>query len=78
MTTTVEQVLTRKGTQCWTVDVRATVQDAVQVLTEHGIGAVLVEELEHHKSPVALALMRAIKRAVDPQNVMNPGRVLRV
>jgi CBS domain-containing protein len=44
MTTTVDQVLARKGRQCWTVGVDATVQDAVAVLADHGIGAVLVCE----------------------------------
>ncbi len=47
------------------------------ISAEHGIGSVKVEELERHKSPVALAMMRSIKRALDPGNVMNPGRVLR-
>lgn len=42
MATTVEQVLARKGRQCWTVDIGATVQEAVTVLAEHRIGAVLV------------------------------------
>lgn len=44
---------------------------------EHGIGELKVHKLEKHKSPVALGMMRAIKGALDPQNVLNPGRVLR-
>ena len=48
------------------------------ISAEHGVGSLKVDKLEHHKSPVALAMMRAIKRALDPQNLMNPGRVLRV
>ena len=47
------------------------------ISAEHGIGVLKVEELEQRKSPVALALMRAIKQALDPQRLMNPGRVLR-
>jgi FAD/FMN-containing dehydrogenase len=43
---------------------------------EHGIGALKRDELAARKSPVALALMRRIKRALDPDNRMNPGRVL--
>jgi signal-transduction protein with cAMP-binding, CBS, and nucleotidyltransferase domain len=42
MPTTVEQVLARKGSQCWSVDSTASVQDAVAVLSERKIGAVLV------------------------------------
>ncbi len=41
------------------------------------MGGLKVAQLEQYKSPVALDLMRAIKRALDPQNLMNPGRVLR-
>jgi FAD/FMN-containing dehydrogenase len=43
---------------------------------EHGIGRIKREQLARRKSPVALQLMRAIKAALDPANVMNPGRVL--
>ena len=43
---------------------------------EHGIGALKRDELARRKSPVALGLMRAIKAALDPQGLMNPGRVL--
>ncbi|MCM2252660.1 MAG: hydroxyacid dehydrogenase, partial [Ramlibacter sp.] len=47
------------------------------ISAEHGVGSLKVDKLEHHKSPVALGLMRSIKQALDPRNVMNPGRVLR-
>jgi FAD/FMN-containing dehydrogenase len=47
------------------------------ISAEHGIGSLKAEKLEHHKSPVALALMRSIKQALDPNNLMNPNRVLR-
>jgi FAD/FMN-containing dehydrogenase len=40
------------------------------------VGSLKVDHLTHHKSPVALNLMRAIKQALDPQNLMNPGRVV--
>ena len=43
---------------------------------EHGIGALKVAELAARKSPVALAMMRAVKRALDPQCLLNPGRLL--
>jgi FAD/FMN-containing dehydrogenase len=46
------------------------------ISAEHGIGQLKREELAHRKSPAALSMMRAIKAALDPGNVMNPGRVL--
>jgi len=46
------------------------------ISAEHGIGSLKAETLTHYKSPVALALMRRVKAALDPQNLMNPGRVL--
>ena len=48
------------------------------ISAEHGVGSLKVDKLPHHKSPVAIELMRTIKRALDPQNIMNPGRVVRV
>lgn len=46
------------------------------ISAEHGIGSLKVDKLPHYKDPVALALMRSIKQALDPQNLLNPGRVL--
>jgi FAD/FMN-containing dehydrogenase len=43
---------------------------------EHGIGLLKVDELVADKPPVELAMMRAIKRALDPAGIMNPGKVL--
>jgi FAD/FMN-containing dehydrogenase len=43
---------------------------------EHGIGALKRDELARRKSPVALALMRQIKAALDPAGLLNPGRVV--
>jgi FAD/FMN-containing dehydrogenase len=48
------------------------------ISAEHGVGSLKLHELEEHKSPVALGMMRAVKRALDPRNIMNPGRVLRI
>ena len=44
---------------------------------EHGIGRLKVPELERYASPIELELMRAVKQALDPQGIMNPGKVLR-
>jgi FAD/FMN-containing dehydrogenase len=43
---------------------------------EHGIGQLKVAELERYAPAVELELMRAIKRAFDPNGIMNPGKVL--
>jgi len=48
------------------------------ISAEHGVGSLKLDKLEHHKSPVAMGMMRAIKQALDPHNTMNPGRVFRV
>ena len=47
------------------------------ISAEHGIGRFKVGELERLGDPAALAAMRAIKRALDPVGIMNPGAVLR-
>jgi FAD/FMN-containing dehydrogenase len=62
-------------------DVNTLVYDALaahggSISAEHGIGALKRDELARRKSPVALKMMRAIKLALDPQNLMNPGRML--
>jgi FAD/FMN-containing dehydrogenase len=46
------------------------------ISAEHGIGRLKREELQRYASPVSLAAMRAIKRALDPNGIMNPGKLL--
>ena len=44
---------------------------------EHGIGQLKVDELERYRTPQQIATMRALKQALDPRGIMNPGKVLR-
>ena len=46
------------------------------ISAEHGIGGLKVDTLPHYKSAVALDLMARIKQALDPQQTLNPGRVV--
>ncbi|KJZ18242.1 FAD-binding oxidoreductase [Loktanella sp. S4079] len=62
--------------------VKQTVHDLVaemegSVSAEHGIGRLKVSDLEKYGDPAKLAMLRAIKNALDPQGIMNPGAVLR-
>jgi FAD/FMN-containing dehydrogenase len=47
------------------------------VSAEHGIGQLKVDLLRQVKDPVALDMMRAIKTALDPNGILNPGKMLR-
>ncbi|MBI1418997.1 MAG: FAD-binding protein [Limimaricola sp.] len=47
------------------------------VSAEHGIGRLKVADLERYGDPAKLAMMRAIKAALDPAGILNPGAVLR-
>ncbi len=47
------------------------------VAAEHGVGRLKVGDLERYGDPAKLATMRAIKAAIDPFGIMNPGAVLR-
>jgi FAD/FMN-containing dehydrogenase len=46
------------------------------ISAEHGIGQLKAGFLHHSRSPAELALMHRLKRALDPQGILNPGRVL--
>ncbi len=43
---------------------------------EHGVGLIKRDELLLYKDPVAVDLMRTLKRALDPGNILNPGKVV--
>ena len=45
---------------------------------EHGIGAKKLAAMETYTDPVELEIMRTIKRAMDPNNILNPGKVFNV
>ena len=47
------------------------------ISAEHGLGQLKVDEAMHYKSPVEVRLMQSIKAALDPENLMNPGKVVR-
>ena len=46
------------------------------ISAEHGLGQMKRDEITRHKSAVELDLMRAIKKALDPLGILNPGKVL--
>jgi len=46
------------------------------ISAEHGIGRLKRDMLARVKSPVEMAMMRAIKQALDPSGIMNPGKLL--
>ena len=62
-------------------EVNTIVYDAVtrfggSISAEHGVGTLKRDRLPQYKSAVALDMMRAVKQALDPLNIMNPGRVV--
>ncbi|GAA4325218.1 FAD-binding oxidoreductase [Pigmentiphaga soli] len=62
-------------------DVTGAVYDTVaahggSISAEHGIGAIKRARLARHKHPLEIALMRSLKQALDPGNLLNPGRLL--
>ena len=46
------------------------------ISAEHGVGVMKRDILPEYKDPVALELMRALKRTLDPNGILNPGKVL--
>ena len=63
------------------VAIRETVEDVVQDLAgsfsaEHGVGLSKLGSMTRRKDPVALDAMRAIKAALDPKGILNPGKMI--
>ncbi len=58
-----------------------TVEDEVQAMggsfsAEHGVGLMKLNSMRRRKDPVALDVMRLLKATLDPQDLMNPGKVI--
>ena len=47
------------------------------ISAEHGIGILKIDEMVRYKDPVEIELMRRLKHAFDPANLMNPGKIVR-
>ena len=63
--------------------IQDTVHDIVNhyggsISAEHGLGIMKVHEIERYKSVAELDVMRALKRTLDPNNILNPGKVVAV
>jgi FAD/FMN-containing dehydrogenase len=43
---------------------------------EHGVGTLKRDWLGHSRNEAELALMRLLKRSLDPKGILNPGKVL--
>ncbi|WP_073953897.1 FAD-binding oxidoreductase [Thalassospira sp. TSL5-1] len=46
------------------------------ISAEHGIGRLKVDELEHYADPTKIRLLKTLKQAIDPENILNPGKVV--
>jgi FAD/FMN-containing dehydrogenase len=46
------------------------------ISAEHGLGQLKRDEIRRHKAPLELELMHALKSALDPKGLMNPGKLL--
>jgi len=71
-----KRFLAEQETRVNTLVFDAVARHGGSISAEHGVGSLKAACLPHYKDPVALGLMRAIKTALDPQGLMNPGRVL--
>jgi len=43
---------------------------------EHGVGTLKIKDVVRYNDPVGIELMRTLKRALDPDNILNPGKVI--
>ncbi|MBD1206349.1 MAG: FAD-binding oxidoreductase [Rhodobacteraceae bacterium] len=73
---------TRRDHEAQRDAIKACVHDLVHAMggsvsAEHGVGRLKVGDLERYGDPAKLAAMRAVKAALDPMGILNPGAVVR-
>jgi D-lactate dehydrogenase (cytochrome) len=61
--------------------IEAAVYDAIDrhagsISAEHGVGLARRDDIARRKQPAEIAMMRAVKAALDPKGVMNPGKMI--
>jgi D-lactate dehydrogenase (cytochrome) len=66
-----------------THEINRSVHDTAETLggsfsAEHGIGSKLMDDLVHFSDPVKIQLMQTIKKSVDPKNIMNPNKLIKI
>ena len=70
-----------EGRDALAADIRQAINDVSHLLggtfsAEHGVGQVSLGEMSRYKPDAELALMRAVKAAIDPKGLLNPGRLI--
>ncbi len=70
------QFLARHQDACHRIVHDAAAANGGSFSAEHGVGRLKLSELRRYKDPVALDMMRAVKAALDPCGLMNPGKVV--
>jgi FAD/FMN-containing dehydrogenase len=48
------------------------------ISAEHGVGQLKLQDLRAHKGEVGHELMKTLKRALDPRNILNPHKVVSI
>jgi alkyldihydroxyacetonephosphate synthase len=64
--------------ECWKRTMRTVLDLGAGIAHHHGIGRVRRDYLSGELGESGVALLRAIKRALDPENLLNPGALLRL
>jgi len=70
------QALIRRSAEVNAVIYKVVDQVSGSISAEHGLGQLKRAEIREHKSALELELMQRIKQVIDPQGLMNPGKVL--
>ncbi len=66
----------RRYLECWSHAARACHAAGGTISHHHGVGLLKVPFLEEELGPAGLGALRAVKRALDPSGVLNPGKLL--
>ena len=69
-------IIAKRAAEITAIVHKTTMAHGGSISAEHGVGRLKRDELDQRRSRAATDAMLAIKKALDPQNIMNPGRVV--